>query len=252
MTKMLKLPKNDKGRDFFVGDLHGCYELLMHHLMLVRFDKEVDRLISVGDLVDRGPSSEECVMLIKEPWFFAVKGNHEDMCVGVYRHAYPLRNYLSNGGDWFAHLTDMPERRAEIVRLMDTLPLFIEVPIGDETIGVLHGDCNVKSWTKFYGDSYNEESVLWGRMRISKESKDWVNDISAVVVGHTPLKKVVVLGNVVYIDTGAVYGGGLTIMESKDILKLVPLKKKPSEDNTGTDRNWYQDILSTEESIGDD
>jgi serine/threonine protein phosphatase 1 len=193
----------------------------MHHLSLVNFDKQVDRLISVGDLADRGPSSEECVQLIREPWFFAVRGNHEDMCIGVHRGGWPQGNFMSNGGQWFTDLDIFQSRQEQLVELMETLPLFIEVPIGDSVVGVLHADCVVHSW-KAYSGVYNEESVIWGRSRIYSKAHDWVHDISVVVVGHTPVKEVQVLGNVVYIDTGAVYGKGLTLIEGKDLLKLVP------------------------------
>lgn len=227
MNKMLKLPKNDRGRDFFVGDIHGCYELLMHHLSLIDFNKEVDRLISVGDLADRGPSSEECVHLIREPWFFAVRGNHEDMCIGVHRGGWARGNFMMNGGQWFTDLDTMPTRQDRVVELMETLPLFIEVPVGDKVVGVLHADCTVHSWKAFYGIAYNRESVIWGRSRIGRSDPTWVKDIDVVVVGHTPVKKVGALGNVVYIDTGAVYGKGLTLIEGTQLLKMASQYETP-------------------------
>ncbi len=45
---------------FVVGDLHGCYTLLMNELDKVSFDPARDLLISVGDLVDRGAENVEC------------------------------------------------------------------------------------------------------------------------------------------------------------------------------------------------
>lgn len=221
----LTLPSNNLGRDFFVGDLHGCRALLDHHLSLVNFDKNVDRLISVGDLADRGPSSVECVKLISEPWFFAVRGNHEDMAIGVHRGGWSAGNFQMNGGGWFFEL-DEPTRE-RVVQLMETLPYTIEVPVGDKLIGVLHADCVVHSWKAYHG-VYGKESVLWGRGRISSRDSTWVHDVSAVVVGHTPVKKVGAFGNVVYIDTGAVYGKGLTLIEGVEILKMVTQYETPS------------------------
>ena len=55
------LPENDRGRDFVVGDLHGCYDALMRQLDARGFDPAADRLLSVGDLVDRGPDSRRCL-----------------------------------------------------------------------------------------------------------------------------------------------------------------------------------------------
>lgn len=221
----LKLPRNSNGRDFFVGDLHGCYALLEHHLNLVDFNKTVDRLISVGDLADRGPSSIECVQLITEPWFFAVRGNHEDMAIGVHRGGWSLGNFIMNGGGWFSELEEPVQER--VVQLMETLPYTIEVPIDDKLVGVLHADCVVHSWKAFDG-IYNKESVLWGRGRINRRDPTWVNDVDVVVVGHTPVKKICALGNVVYIDTGAVYGKGLTLIEGTELLKMATQYETPS------------------------
>lgn len=66
---------------FVVGDLHGCYTLLMSELEKASFDPERDLLISVGDLVDRGAENVECLELITMPWFRAVRGNHEQMMI---------------------------------------------------------------------------------------------------------------------------------------------------------------------------
>lgn len=74
-----RFPTNPSGRDFVVGDLHGCLDLLQAQLERVGFDTGCGRLFSVGDLVDRGPDSMGCLRLLREPWFHAVRGNHEDM-----------------------------------------------------------------------------------------------------------------------------------------------------------------------------
>jgi hypothetical protein len=44
---------NGRGRDFIVGDLHGCRAMLDALLVHVGFDPDRDRLFSVGDLMDR-------------------------------------------------------------------------------------------------------------------------------------------------------------------------------------------------------
>lgn len=74
-----KVPPNLDGRDFVVGDLHGCFDELSKLLNYVKFDTSRDRLFSTGDLIDRGPKSLECLNLLNEKWFFAVLGNHEDL-----------------------------------------------------------------------------------------------------------------------------------------------------------------------------
>ena len=47
-----------------VGDIHGCFALLMAKLRACRFDPWQDLLVSVGDLIDRGPDSLRCLQLL--------------------------------------------------------------------------------------------------------------------------------------------------------------------------------------------
>ena len=52
---------NKAGRDFFVGDIHGCFGLLEKTMEEHGFDETRDRIFSVGDLVDRGDRSEDAI-----------------------------------------------------------------------------------------------------------------------------------------------------------------------------------------------
>ena len=105
------LPANARGRDFVVGDLHGCFGLLDRLLEHVRFDPASDRLFSVGDLVDRGPDSLRCVEFLASPWFYAVKGNHETLLLEFFESyladgtmddwdRFPQSDVALNGGEW--------------------------------------------------------------------------------------------------------------------------------------------------------
>lgn len=103
--KLKKLKGNRFGKDYIVGDIHGCYNTLISLLNKADFNPDQDRLISVGDLIDRGPDSPKCLSLLNEPYFYAVKGNHETMyCQMVYGdHTwFNLDQYWDarNGGDW--------------------------------------------------------------------------------------------------------------------------------------------------------
>lgn len=73
-----RLPKNAVGRDFVVGDIHGCLNAFNKLLNKTNFDPKKDRVICTGDLTHRGPDSMPCLGLLKESWFFSVKGNHEE------------------------------------------------------------------------------------------------------------------------------------------------------------------------------
>lgn len=78
-TFLKTVPPNVEGRDFVVGDIHGCFDEFERLLKHVKFDPEIDRVFCTGDLVDRGPKSFECLSLLKKKWFFSTLGNHEDM-----------------------------------------------------------------------------------------------------------------------------------------------------------------------------
>ena len=69
----LKFEANTKGTDYCVGDIHGNYDRLIAFLHKIGFDTWKDRIFSVGDLVDRGPSSLETVSLLEQPWFHVVR-----------------------------------------------------------------------------------------------------------------------------------------------------------------------------------
>jgi serine/threonine protein phosphatase 1 len=53
--RILKRPRNEAGRDFVVGDIHFKTADLQRGLRSLDFDSKVDRVIGVGDLIDRGP-----------------------------------------------------------------------------------------------------------------------------------------------------------------------------------------------------
>ena len=79
IPKIIRLPENRSGRDFILGDLHGTTILLRALMEHVVFDPGKDRLFSVGDLIDKGKDSPGGLALLRQPWFHAVKGNHEEM-----------------------------------------------------------------------------------------------------------------------------------------------------------------------------
>jgi serine/threonine protein phosphatase 1 len=72
-----RLDANSKGRDFVIGDIHGCLEAVERLLEKSGFERNKDRLICTGDLTHRGPDSLGCLQLLQEPWFLSVRGNHE-------------------------------------------------------------------------------------------------------------------------------------------------------------------------------
>lgn len=214
--KLLKVEENKSGRDFFVGDLHGHYDMLMERLKEVRFDKSADRVFSVGDLVDRGPKSLECLALTLEPWFFAVQGNHEQlMRDGLNGGNAAL--WMGNGGTWIVDY-DLDVIRGNANALLPNIPLAIEVPFKRSRIGVIHADVTSGKWGTF---DFAED--VWSRVRFGRKGLGTaaIEGIDLVVVGHTPVEKPALIDNVYNIDTGAFFSGNLTLIEASD-LPLIP------------------------------
>ena len=56
-VQLQRFERNRIGRDFAVGDIHGCFTALQIALDAIGFSPETDRLFCAGDLVDRGPGS---------------------------------------------------------------------------------------------------------------------------------------------------------------------------------------------------
>ena len=67
-----------KNRLVFVGDIHGCREELEALLDKVRFDTATDHLVSVGDVVSKGPHSLGVIDLLRRCGASCVRGNHDD------------------------------------------------------------------------------------------------------------------------------------------------------------------------------
>jgi serine/threonine protein phosphatase 1 len=220
--KILEKNPNDLGRDFFVGDLHGCINLLDNKLAQARFDPQIDRVISVGDLGDRGNHSQKCIELIKQPWFHAVRGNHEDMCLMFYRGELESKFFIENGGEWFTKLSENEQNA--VVDLIETLPLILEVATTNGLrVGVLHGDAIEPHWDNYKNGQFSTDSVLWGRRKFLSKNERCVEGIDLIIVGHTPCHNPTKLGNVLYIDTGAVYSyyrHNLTLVEDVDLLNI--------------------------------
>ncbi|MFO8023786.1 symmetrical bis(5'-nucleosyl)-tetraphosphatase [Thiohalophilus sp.] len=64
---------------YAIGDLQGCHDEFRTLLDKLHFEPERDQLWLVGDLVNRGPKSLECLRYVKsiDPAVTAVLGNHD-------------------------------------------------------------------------------------------------------------------------------------------------------------------------------
>ncbi len=136
-----------RGRLFVVGDLHGCYTLFMQQLNDIGFNFNDDLIISVGDLIDRGPESLQCFKLLDQPWFKAIRGNHEQFCIDSTLEPEMQSIHCKHGGEWLYRL-DMTTRESVIQRCKQ-LPIILEISHSGKRYGFVHADIHLNDWTKF-------------------------------------------------------------------------------------------------------
>lgn len=223
MSFFQRYERNTAGRDFAVGDIHGCFDRLRCAMRQARFNEGRDRLFSVGDLVDRGPSSHEAVYWLDYPWFFSVRGNHEQMAIEADMGEVDHASHCRNGGLWFYELDEAGRKRT--ARRFAELPYAIEVDTEIGLVGLVHAEVPGDDWKEFRESlqcadhcvpanfEHMERFALWGRDVIRGYSSfNGVANVARVYVGHTPVKDWCVLENVHYIDTGAVFGRPLTLV----------------------------------------
>lgn len=221
----MKIDGSQYKRIFVVGDLHGCLVELQQQLWANQFDTQTDLLISVGDLIDRGPDNLGCLRLVNEPWFKAVLGNHEVMALNAlasepdtHESDMAYMNWFRNGGTWLMYIPE--EQKSEVLELFTKvadLPGIIEVSIDDKTIVICHADYPSNQYE--FGKDVDVEALLWNRERMVRNQNSRgtvIKGADEFYFGHTPAKDPMQYHNQNYIDTGAVFEKGrLTMVQIK-------------------------------------
>ncbi|OQR82306.1 hypothetical protein ACHHYP_16240 [Achlya hypogyna] len=110
-----------------VGDIHGCLDELRLLLAACAFVPGTDVLLSVGDLVNKGPQSAEVVSFIRSSGAWCVRGNHDDAALAAYygrRTSTPEADPTS-----FATRYDYVDAfTPEDVEFLEQLPFSIALP----------------------------------------------------------------------------------------------------------------------------
>ena len=125
-----------------MGDIHGQYGKMQKVLALAGYDPTKDRLVLLGDYVDRGPESrrvvDEVIRLVAAG-AIALYGNHEDMmarALGKCHRSRPaapeLEQWYANGGE-----VTLDGYRDNAAVLDLHLDFFRSLPRWVETQGVL-------------------------------------------------------------------------------------------------------------------
>jgi len=200
-------------RIFAVGDIHGCLDKLVSLMGIIDIDLKKDRLVFIGDYIDRGPHSKEVVDYLidlgrREPGVIFLKGNHELM-LQHYLNGTDRSTFLFNGGHATleSYLKSRNQAEADLIPkshldFFDNLRLYYET---DKYIFVHAGlKANISL------EEQDEWDMLWIRDEFIFSNFDFGK---RVIFGHTPFREPLVLDNKIGIDTGAVYGNRLTCVE---------------------------------------
>ncbi|MEA4936632.1 MAG: metallophosphoesterase family protein [Paludibacter sp.] len=90
-------------RIYAIGDIHGYYNSLKELIEnKIQFGKG-DKLIFLGDYIDRGPDSKSVVDFIlslqnRDLDIVTLMGNHESMLLDVYNNKAGIYKWIMNGG----------------------------------------------------------------------------------------------------------------------------------------------------------
>ena len=87
---------------YAIGDIHGCYKALKTLVEAVN-PKKSDLVVTLGDYVDRGPDTRNCIKYLIEfgskVCLVPLRGNHEVMMMEARRQPGMQHNWLSVGGE---------------------------------------------------------------------------------------------------------------------------------------------------------
>lgn len=198
-------------RLIFIGDIHGCIEEL-DELVAAVGPEEGDRVISVGDLVAKGPASAAVLERFRGRGWEAVRGNQDIKVIEAARKRD------------FRAAPDL-EGRADLLGWLEACPDWIDCP--DEGVLVVHGgilpESNLASlphqretlrtlrfvrrnggpWQAVPKGDERPGDRFWG---------DLWDGARTVVYGHSPSpeRRPRVRAASIGLDTGCVYGGFLT------------------------------------------
>lgn len=200
-------------RTFIVGDIHGCLDVLKRLMDKIHWRPDEDRLIFLGDYIDRGADSRGVVDYILEiskesSLVQCLLGNHENILLDFLSTGDP-RLLLINGGITTLESYQVANERGDEpliprdhVAFFQKLLLYIEL----DDYYVVHAGFRPGVEV----DKQSLEDLIWIREPFIFSDYDFGK---TVIFGHTPLAEPLVMDNKIGLDTGAVYGNRLTCLE---------------------------------------
>ncbi|MEE9612991.1 MAG: metallophosphoesterase [Desulfatiglandales bacterium] len=203
----------DSERIFIVGDIHGCLEMLKRLMDKIDWRPDKDRLIFLGDYIDRGEDPRGVVdfilaLLKTSSLIQCLGGNHEEVFLNFLAGG-DLRLLLLNGGITTIQsyqLDDIKEGEPAIptdhMAFFQNLLPWLEL----KDYYVVHA--GFRPGVDIQRQSF--EDLMWIREPFILSNYDFGK---RVIFGHTPFYEPLVADNKIGLDTGAVFGNKLTCLE---------------------------------------
>ena len=217
---------NDKSRLYAIGDIHGRLDLLDRAVAAIERDVALyggDALtVTLGDYVDRGPSSHGVIeRLADNPFptpYVALRGNHEAMLEEFLDDPAVGRHWRAQGGaetlqSYGVAVRGLMVGKANVEaseRLRAAMPAKHTAFLRSLRLSFSHGSfflCHAGVRPGVPLEAQSERDLMW----IRKEFLTSREDFGKIVVhGHTPVPAPEVLPNRINIDTQAYASGRLT------------------------------------------
>jgi len=221
-------------RSYIIGDIHGCVKELACLIESLPLKKR-DRLVFLGDYIDRGPDSRGVVSYLLDLQqdssyeFVFLKGNHEDMLLSYLGLAGQHGEmFFYNGGQATLVSYGLSSRD------LSSQAVFAAMPAGHiEFFQALKSYWTNGAYLCVHAGIHPEKSLqeqteaelLWIRNKFiySAHALPYT-----VVFGHTPQTDVLYdLPYKIGLDTGLVYGNKLSCLETEEkVLYQIGLGKK--------------------------
>jgi len=191
------------GRTIIIGDVHGCHSELMQLLQAAEV-KESDRIVSVGDLISKGPDSLAVMKwAMNAPNLRCVLGNHEARLLDRWRSGVS-----PDPGTYDAEICrQLGDSYEESMQFINTWPLYHE----DGGALIVHAGIDPRLSSI---EQQSRRDLLNIRIPEGMDNP-WYEIYEGscpIVFGHWAKHDPVVRDNAIGLDTGCVYGGALTAL----------------------------------------
>ena len=195
-------------RLFAISDIHGCYRPFNELEVNVIGLKKEDRLVLLGDYIDRGDQSREVIdfiMDLKKSGFDVnpLTGNHEQMMLGSYFDPDELPLWFLNSGVTTLYSFDVQnvtEIDSKYIKFLSELDFFLEI----NNMLFVHAGFN-----DFDDDPFSDRHKMIWECRFEYNNPAFSG--KTIIHGHRPktidyVKRTISMkSQVIPIDTGCVY-----------------------------------------------